>query len=210
MVCTRPKGLFRPCHLECAQVKFHGDKKSEFETEIITKADPLIIEGKPKPIMKIIVSIKLLLFVMSAHSFKSIFYFLIIRSAFENQSTEMWMNTTFFACYMLMLRHCCIRALLCLDERNVSQSHTRLSQQAYRWHIRPQPDFSDNFWYFIVGISHAGFLLWLLYLFITACSRLIFNRFLCCYAFSLLCFSTVWKNTYIDVSSCSYHSVCEL
>lgn len=40
-----------------------------------------------------IVSIKLLLFVMSAHSFKSVFYFLIIRSAFKNQSTEMWMNS---------------------------------------------------------------------------------------------------------------------
>lgn len=38
--------------------------------------------------MKFVVSIKMLLFVMSAHSFKCIFYFLIMRTVFNTKLTE--------------------------------------------------------------------------------------------------------------------------
>lgn len=117
----------------------------------------MIIEEKPKPIMKIMVSIKLLLFVMSAHSFKSIFYFLIIRSAFEIDRPKCeWMYSIVLAVPFAVCGATVRLAMaVCFFFFYHSQIFVTQLLQAYRWHIRPQPDFSDNFWYFIASIFHV-------------------------------------------------------
>lgn len=131
------------------------------------------------------VSIKLLLFVMSAHSFKNVFYFLIIWSAFKNQSTEMWMNlflrfdsilVSYQRLFQIQLMHLNWSAYY----KRIDDTH---SLSFHRWlctnieitsDILLQTYFMFSFYYFVFQLSMSllifnDFMLWicLLYFHIT-------------------------------------------
>lgn len=154
----------------------------------------MIIEEKPKPIMKIIVSIKMLLFVMSAHSFNRIFYFLSIRTAFKtNRPKCEWIFFYSFSHTLALgLRFVSI-SIARLEPTCVSMTHqAQESQTKITSDILLQAFFMFSFYYFVVFFFSGS-----------AWALLIFNSILC---HGSLC-TLHCCNVSIDVQ-CSYHTRC--
>lgn len=100
-------------------------------------------EKNQKPIMKIIAYInkRMLLFVMSAHSFNRIFYFLIIQNAF-NRKQKIYSRKRVAARDGWYLNRVQVRYAISMTHQTIQPTWSRHSS-------------GDNFWYFIANIFHV-------------------------------------------------------